>query len=148
MIHQHPQILLGMKKKGYGEGKWNGFGGKVKYGESIEEATKREVMEEVGLEVDKLEKAGIIIFEFKESPEILEVHIFRADEFNGEPVETEEMMPKWFHIDDIPLEEMWSDDKYWIPLLLEGKKFRGKFLFDNEDSNEIRDSKLWEVEEL
>jgi len=148
MIHQHPQILLGMKKRGYGEGKWNGFGGKVEDGESIEEATKREVMEEVGLEIDKLEKAGVINFEFKENPEILEVHIFKVDKFNGEPIETEEMRPKWFHVDDIPIKEMWSDDEYWIPLFLKEKKFRGKFLFDNEESNDILDFELLEVEEL
>lgn len=148
MIYQHPQILLGMKKRGYGEGKWNGFGGKVEDGESIEEATKREVMEEVGLEVDKLEKAGVINFEFKENPEILEVHIFKVDKFNGEPIETEEMRPKWFHVDDIPIKEMWSDDEYWIPLFLKEKKFRGKFLFDNEESNDILDFELLEVEEL
>ncbi|CAN0505072.1 unnamed protein product, partial [Ectocarpus sp. 12 AP-2014] len=32
------EILLGMKKRGFGEGKWNGFGGKVESGESVEEA--------------------------------------------------------------------------------------------------------------
>ena len=35
------QILLGMKKRGFGSGKWNGFGGKVEPNETIEEAAKR-----------------------------------------------------------------------------------------------------------
>lgn len=35
------QILLGMKKRGLGSGKWNGFGGKVEPNETIEEAAKR-----------------------------------------------------------------------------------------------------------
>ncbi len=42
------RILLGMKKRGFGEGKWNGFGGKVnlidgRYQETIEEAAMREL---------------------------------------------------------------------------------------------------------
>ncbi len=35
------QVLLGMKKRGFGKGRWNGFGGKVHKGESIEEAAIR-----------------------------------------------------------------------------------------------------------
>lgn len=34
-------VLLGMKKRGFGAGKWNGFGGKVQPGETIEEAARR-----------------------------------------------------------------------------------------------------------
>ena len=48
VIYQHPRVLLGMKKRGFGKGRWNGFGGKVKEGETIEEATKRETLEEAG----------------------------------------------------------------------------------------------------
>ena len=39
-------ILLGMKKRGFGTGKWNGFGGKVEAGESNEQAALRELKEE------------------------------------------------------------------------------------------------------
>ena len=46
IIHQHPRVLLGMKKRGFGMGRWNGFGGKVEAGETIEDATRREVGEE------------------------------------------------------------------------------------------------------
>jgi 8-oxo-dGTP pyrophosphatase MutT (NUDIX family) len=35
------QILLGLKKRGFGEGKWNGFGGKVHVGESIAKGAVR-----------------------------------------------------------------------------------------------------------
>ena len=34
-------VLLGMKKRGFGEGRWNGFGGKVEEDETIEEAAIR-----------------------------------------------------------------------------------------------------------
>ncbi len=35
------KMLLGMKKRGLGEGKWNGFGGKVEKGEKIPQAAIR-----------------------------------------------------------------------------------------------------------
>ncbi len=133
IVHQHPKVLLGMKKRGFGEGRWNGFGGKVQKGEEIEVAARREMKEEAGIEIESLEKIGVLDFEFKGNPEILEVHIFRAEEFNGEPTESEEMKPSWFHVDEIPFRDMWPDDLYWFPLFLKQRKFRGKFLFGEGD---------------
>ena len=95
-------------------------------------AIQREVMEEAGIHVGVPERVGMIHFEFMGNPEIMEVHIFRAKEFEGVPCESEEMEPKWFTFDEIPFEYMWQDDKYWVPLLLKGVKFRGKFNFDAE----------------
>ncbi|XP_063790686.1 oxidized purine nucleoside triphosphate hydrolase isoform X2 [Pseudophryne corroboree] len=90
LVVQPPRILLGMKKRGFGAGLWNGFGGKVQDGETIEEAAKRELWEESGLSVDTLLKIGHIKFEFVGSTELLDVHVFRADEFKGEPSESED----------------------------------------------------------
>lgn len=146
IIHQHPRILLGMKKRGFGKGRWNGFGGKVSAEETVQDAAKREMQEEAGIEVMDLEKVGIIDFEFKDNPEISQVHIFRSSIFLGEPMESEEMKPQWFHIDEIPFEKMWPDDPYWMPLFLGGKKFRGRFLFDGLDI--ILEKELVEVKEL
>lgn len=133
IIEKDSQILLGMKKRGFGRGRWNGFGGKIEGKESLEAAAKRETLEESGVEVIELDERGVIEFEFKRKSEILEVHIFKAVDWQGEPKETEEMSPKWFNITEIPYEEMWTDDKYWLPLFLQGKKFKGRFLFDKND---------------
>ena len=124
-----------MKKRGFGMGKWNGFGGKVNEGETIEDATKRELLEESGLTAANLEKVGVLQFSWQGKEEdILEVHSFNALDFSGEPQETEEMKPQWFNINEIPFEKMWPDDKYWVPLFLEGKKFEGKFLYDDDNN--------------
>ncbi|XP_062359656.1 oxidized purine nucleoside triphosphate hydrolase isoform X2 [Cinclus cinclus] len=56
LVVQPSRVLLGMKKRGFGAGLWNGFGGKVQPGESIEEAARRELLEESGLTVDTLQK--------------------------------------------------------------------------------------------
>jgi 8-oxo-dGTP diphosphatase/2-hydroxy-dATP diphosphatase len=146
IIHQGNRVLLGMKKRGFGLGRWNGFGGKVEKGETTEEAIRREVFEEASIDVTDARKVGIIEFEFQGDPQILEVHIFRAEKFVGEPTEGEEMKPQWFAVKDIPLEKMWPDDKYWIPMFLEGKSFTGKFLFGKGDI--VEEHALEEVESL
>lgn len=130
IVHKDNKVLLGMKKRGFGEGRWNGFGGKIEEGESIEDAAVREIEEEVGIIPSNLIEMGVLDFSFENDPKILEVHIFKVTDFNGEPVETSEMRPQWFGIENIPFKEMWSDDIYWFPLFLSGKKFKGKFLFD------------------
>ena len=35
------RVLLGYKKRGFGKSWWNGFGGKVHQGESVEDGAKR-----------------------------------------------------------------------------------------------------------
>jgi len=146
LIRKDTKILLGLKKRGFGEGKWNGFGGKVEKGESIEEATKREVEEEACIRLGNIEKAGILEFEFEGNPETLEVHIFGAVDFSGEPKESDEMVPQWFDEKELPFDKMWPDDRHWMPLFLTGRKFTGKFFFNN--LNEIIDLRLSECNNI
>jgi 8-oxo-dGTP diphosphatase / 2-hydroxy-dATP diphosphatase len=134
ILHDDANILLGMKKRGFGEGKWNGFGGKVEEGETVEEAVLREMKEESGVSVHDIKKRGVLTFRFLESGEVLEVHIFSARDFSGEPAESEEMFPQWYALEDIPYDSMWPDDKYWLPVLLKGKNFTGEFSFDESNA--------------
>lgn len=129
-------ILLGLKKRGFGEGKWNGFGGKVEPGETIPQGAARELTEECGLHAISLKKVGLLDFEFVDDPVILEVHVFTTNEYSGSVIETEEMRPKWYKIEDIPYREMWLDDAIWIPWLLKGgpTQFKGYFLYKGFDT--------------
>jgi 8-oxo-dGTP diphosphatase/2-hydroxy-dATP diphosphatase len=149
LVQKDDRILLGMKKRGFGKGRWNGFGGKVHKNETIEEAAKRETEEECGIKIEKLEKVGRIDFEGKngsEISEIIEVNFFKVTDFSGEPKETEEMKPQWFPLDKIPFDLMWPDDEFWMPLFLTGKKFKGRFLFGKSDA--ILEKELIEVEKI
>lgn len=135
IVQKDGEVLLGMKKRGFGMGKWNGFGGKVEQGETIEEAAKRELFEEAGVTIENMEKLGTLDFSWhgKEN-EILEVNIFKATDFSGEPAETEEMKPQWFDVAQVPFEKMWSSDAFWYSPFLENKKFTGKFVFDDKNN--------------
>lgn len=133
MIYDLEEILLGMKKRGFGQGRWNGFGGKVRDNETKEAACIRELGEEAGIEVSDLLYRGKVLFEFNETKKQLLVHIFSASKYVGDPKESEEMLPKKFKIKDIPYDEMWDSDKYFWPLILEGKNIDGYLLFDGND---------------
>lgn len=134
IIHQPKRILLGMKKRGLGKGKWNGFGGKIGKDEKIEAAMIREAKEEAGIIVDSHRKAGVARFHFENGQESIEVHIYSASDYVGEPRETEEMMPQWFDVSDIPFKQMWADDVYWMPYFLAGKYFEASFWFKDEST--------------
>lgn len=141
LIVQEGKILLGMKKRGFGAGRWNGFGGKVQIGESIEAAAQRETEEECGLRLTEMTEVGLHEFEFEhERGTILEVHVFRGMKWEGKLIETEEMKPDWFPIEAIPYQEMWPDDILWLPIFLQGKKFRTKFLFGEGD--QVREQEI------
>ena len=129
------RILLGMKKRGFGLGLWNGFGGKSNPGETIVETAKRELEEESGLVASSIQEKGVITFSFEDGNEI-EVHVFVVNSFSGEVCETEEMKPQWFDIANLPFDRMWASDRYWLPLLLSGDNFFGRALFA-EDGNLI-----------
>lgn len=140
------QILLAMKKRSFGKDKWNGVGGKLQEGETLEDAIVRETEEEIGVRVEKenLESVGIIDFIFTHNPDWdQECHVFITKKWQGEPGETEEMRPEWYSFDKIPYDSMWVDDRYWLPLVLEGKKIKAKFVFG--DSGKTLEK--WEVGE-
>lgn len=128
------RILLGMKKRGFGAGRWNGFGGKVEAGETIKDAARREVREEIGVLVRALRQLGTLEFVFPSEEKAFVVHVFKADAYDGVPVETEEMRPAWFPCNAIPFDAMWPDDRYWLPLFIQDTPFEGRFVFKDEDT--------------
>ncbi len=131
MIYDDQRILLGMKKQGFGAGKWNGFGGKVESNETIEQAAIRELNEEIGLTATALTPRGVLNFYGEDSqyPHI-EMHIFAVEQYSGEPIESAEMKPQWFLHADIPYDAMWPDDPHWLPHFLAGKDVSGDVYFD------------------
>jgi 8-oxo-dGTP diphosphatase / 2-hydroxy-dATP diphosphatase len=142
IVYQPPKILLGMKKVRFGKGKYNGFGGGVEEWETIEQSAIRETYDESGIKIINPIEMGKILFEFDSDEEDHLVYFFKATKYKGTPEESDEMKPEWFHENNIPYDKMWPNDKYWLPLLLQGKRFRGNFKFDLE--NKIRDYELYE----
>jgi len=128
------QVLLAMKKRGFGVGRWNGVGGKLEKGESIVAGAKREAKEEIGVTLGELEKVAEIDFYFKPNPEWdQKMHVFLATGWDGEPIESEEMLPEWYFVNKLPFASMWPDDPFWLPQVLSQKKILGRFVFADND---------------
>lgn len=125
------QILLIRKKRGLGAGKINGPGGRLEKGETALIAAIRETQEELGVTPTGMQEIGELFFQFLDGYK-LHVAVFAASDCEGEACESPEATPLWTAIEAIPYHEMWEDDAYWLPLLLERKKFRGYFVFDGE----------------
>jgi 8-oxo-dGTP pyrophosphatase MutT (NUDIX family) len=129
------QILLAMKKRGFGAGRFNGVGGKPEPGESIEQTLVRETEEEISVTPTEFDKIAELTFDefFKGEPSIMHVYVFTASSWTGTPTESEEMAPKWFAKSEIPYDIMWPDDPFWLPRVLEGKKITANFKLDEND---------------
>lgn len=130
-VVQGEQILLIEKLRGIGKGKINGPGGKIDPGETPVQCVVRECQEELHITPRNPVKMGELWFAMSDIPDI-HCHVYTSAEFDGEPTATEEAIPRWTALDKIPWKRMWEDDHHWLPHMLDGKKFLGKFQFEGE----------------
>lgn len=145
IVRQGDKILLGYKKTKIGKGLYNGFGGKVESDETLEEAALRELEEESGIRATEASHCGVTTAKFSLMPDVIEFHVWLVTSFTGEPIETSEMRPQWFEIGDIPYDQMWADDRYWLPLALEGKRFKCDVEFDSPGGRQMLKCRVREV---
>ena len=123
-IVQGGRVLLMRKKRGIGAGKINAPGGKVDPGEAPLAAAIRETEEEICVTPVQPALRGQLWFHFAGGP-TLRCLVYLAETFHGEPQETAEAVPCWHPVDALPYDEMWEDDRLWLPMLLAGERFEG-----------------------
>lgn len=147
-LKQGDEILLAMKKRGFGAGRFNGVGGKIDQDETVEQALVRECQEEIGVTPKRYWQIAEHDFSQPEGEKAYRMytHVFFCNEWEGEPVETEEMKPEWFRVTEIPYDTMWPDDILWLPRVLGGEKIFSTFTFDKDDA--ILTHHIKTVEEL
>ena len=132
-LRKGKHILLAKKKRGFGVGKWNGPGGKIEPGESLLDTVTRECQEEIAVTPISPCKIAQLHFYFPEGQTDWLVHVFECRDWEGKPAESEEMAPRWYHLDKIPYADMWEDDEHWLPHVLQGKNLIGHFDFDEDE---------------
>jgi 8-oxo-dGTP diphosphatase len=125
------RILLIHKKKGLGAGKLNGPGGRLEPGETPRRAAIREVREELRITPTGVKPVGELLFQFVDGHSI-HGYVFTATGCRGTPRETDEAIPVWASVNALPYHRMWADDRVWMPLVLAGRPFVGRFLFDGD----------------
>lgn len=127
---QTQQVCLAMKKRGFGQGKYNGAGGKLDGQETVEQALIRETQEELKVTPIQYEKMAEITFfghDFSQH-----CHVYRCYQWDGEPQESEEMKPFWFGINQLPIDKMWDGDQEWMPRVIQGEYLTAAILFDEQ----------------
>lgn len=136
-LKKDDKVLLSMKKRGLGVGKLNGAGGKQEEGETLEESIVRELDAELGITIEAkdLQPFGTITFLWAEKPNWDQIcHVYIIEKWKGEPQESEEMSPAgWFSPQELPFEDMWEDDVFWLPHVLMGKNIEATFHFDGDN---------------
>lgn len=131
------QVLLGLKKRGFGQGKIVELGGKMETGEAPDETARRELHEECGLQALDTQAAGEVVFEFSAKPEWnLHVFIFLTRRWQGSLRQSDEVTPRWYDISALPYPRMWADAPHWLPQVLDGEQVRRRFIF-GEDGESI-----------
>lgn len=124
------EVLLGRKKFGLGAGNLVGPGGKIEPGETPEQAIAREVAEETSLVVGPVELVGELTYPFPFKPTWSQKSwVFLCREWRGEPRESDELVPEWFPVSDIPTDRMWHDARFWLRDALDGRFVTATFEF-------------------
>lgn len=129
------KVLLAMKKRGFGKGHWNGVGGKIEPGETLDQAIVRETQEEISVTPVSYKKVAEhdFLMDSDTKPWHMYVHTYICDQWESDPQESEEMKPQWYKKDEIPFDTMWQDDPYWLPQVLRGEKVVGEYSFDSKN---------------
>jgi 8-oxo-dGTP diphosphatase len=130
-VRDDRRVLMIRKKRGLGAGKINGVGGRLECGELPLAGILREAWEELGITLIDPKKRGELHFQFLDGYSLF-CTVFVAGRFHGEPFETEEALPVWFDLEQLPFDEMWEDDRLWLRQMLDGEPFSGFFVFDGE----------------
>jgi hypothetical protein len=86
------------------------------------------------LKEEDLQYKGALKFRFQDtSKNSTDCSVFFAN-YEGAVLESEEMQPQWFTLEEIPFEEMRPDDQIWLPEALKGKgEFVYEFLFTSPE---------------
>jgi 8-oxo-dGTP diphosphatase len=131
------QVLLGLKRRGFGAGRVVAPGGKIEPGESPEAAAVRELVEETSLVADAaaLLPVARVYFRFPANPAAdMDCTIYLTTGFSGRAEPSAELIPGWYPVGQLPLERMWDDSALWLGRILAGERFDAlvRLAVDNE----------------
>ncbi len=140
-----------------------GYGGKLKNGQTIRSNAIEEIGEESGLKkelrINPEENGGIIVKESDLQPiafidfyngdkqtapfgnPSFRVYFFLCTEFSGIPIATKEMVdPKWYSLDQIPLDELVKGDPVFVPRILNQVPLKGHIRRSNDWSSVLENT--------
>jgi 8-oxo-dGTP diphosphatase len=111
------KVLLTLIEYPDGRRLWNGIGGIIEDGESVEDAASREIAEETRIVVES--KDVRIAKTVKVNG--MDLYICIANRWSGEEIAVDPTLKEmcWFSIDSIPYNQMHKDNDKWLPDVFE-----------------------------
>ena len=121
------------KKNDINEGKWIGVGGKFEPGEDPETCVTREVYEETGYVIDKLNFVGFVTFPGIVNGEDEGMFLFTSDCFHGSfKPSVDEGQLEWIPDEKIPQLNLWEGDRYFFDWFKQDRKVLACFTYAND----------------
>ena len=137
---QGENVILAPKKRGFGKGFLNGYGGKKEETDiTVEDAAVREFLDESSASCVRgaLELVAVIDF-YEGEKHIFETHVYFSYLWDGELRETEEMgTPELYPISGVPYDRMWDADKVWLKMAFNGERFRAKSVYNEGMTKQV-----------
>jgi len=113
-------------------GKWNGLGGKLEPGETPEECARREIKEESGLQVKKLQWKGFLTFPQFSNQEDWYAFVFVAEADQDEVIDSAEGQLRWIPNHELLELNLWEGDRVFLPWLDQPGFFSAKFIYQDK----------------
>lgn len=110
------------KKNDVNHDKWIGVGGKFEPGENAETCARREVTEETGYVMGRINYRGIVTFISDTAPDE-EMHLFTCGDFKGELRDCDEGVLEWVPKAEVGALPTWEGDRIFLRLLAEERPF-------------------------
>ena len=111
-----------VKENDENKDKWIGVGGKFEDKESPEDCAIREIKEETGLNVRKLDFRGIVTFVSDKWPTEY-MHLFTCTDFDGDIIKCDEGELEWIGKNDLLGLNIWEGDKIFLKLIADKRPF-------------------------
>jgi 8-oxo-dGTP diphosphatase len=121
------------KQQDIHEGKWNGLWGKLEQGESPEECVRREIKEEVGLDVVHMQFKWLLTAPMFDGKQDWIIYVYVVDRFSGECTECTEGNVAWIENDRLLELNLRAWDREFIPLLFEPGRFSCKATYVDKE---------------